>query len=73
MVSKQERLEKKKRKIVALANIIKINENDKMEQSKKASEGENSGETTIEIVSEETVSSSTIMSVSILKDIIHFF
>lgn len=39
-MKKQERMENKKRKIVALANIIEINENDKKKGSKKADKAE---------------------------------
>lgn len=52
-MKKQERLLNKKRKIVALANIIVINENDKKKKSKKAGESEVSSETKVETI--ETV------------------
>lgn len=55
-MKKQERLEKKKRKIVALANIMEINENDKKSKSKSASESDNASEDKV-VTASETVRS----------------
>lgn len=48
-MKKQERMENRKRKIAALANIVEINEGDK--KSKKANENENSPETKDKVAS----------------------
>jgi hypothetical protein len=60
-MKKQERLANKKRKTVALANIIKVNENDK--ESKRARDNESSDESENKIVAKTSSDQ-----VSFLKD-----